>query len=42
LYQGKNAEAEADFKKAFQLDGSLKKRFQPLIDEAKSKSTTKP
>jgi tetratricopeptide (TPR) repeat protein len=38
LYQGKEKEADADFQKAFQLNPGLKKKIQPIIDEAKAKT----
>jgi hypothetical protein len=37
LYQGKEKEGDADFQKAFQLSPGLKKKIQPVIDEAKAK-----
>ena len=37
LYLRRDAEAESDFKKAFDLDPSLKKSFEPLINEAKAR-----
>ena len=37
LYQGKEKEGDADFQKAFQLNPGLKKKIQPIIDEAKAK-----
>ena len=36
IYQRKEREADTDFDKAFQLDPSLKKNVQPLIEEAKA------
>ena len=42
LRQGRDQEAEADFKTAYQLDAKLKQKLQPLIDEAKRKTTVKP
>jgi Flp pilus assembly protein TadD len=38
VYQNKDKDAEADFQKAYQLDSGLKKRLQPIIDEAKKKA----
>ena len=37
VYQNREKEAEADFQKAFQIDPALKKKIQPIIDEAKAK-----
>jgi tetratricopeptide (TPR) repeat protein len=37
-YQNKEKEADADFQKAFQLNPALKKKLQPIIDEAKAKA----
>jgi hypothetical protein len=42
LYQGKEKEAELDFQKAFQLAPALKKKVQPVIDEAKGKTKESP
>lgn len=39
LYQYRDAEAEEDFKRAFDLDPDLRKSFEPLINEAKTKRT---
>ena len=41
LYQNKDKDAEADFKKAFQLNPGLKKKLQPFIDEARAKARAK-
>ena len=38
----RDAEAESDFKKAFELDPALKKSFEPFINEAKSKRQGRP
>ena len=38
VYQGKEKEADLDFQKAFQLSPGLKKKIQPIIDEAKTKA----
>jgi hypothetical protein len=38
LYQSKEKEGDADFQKAFQLNPGLKKKIQPIIDEAKTKA----
>jgi len=37
-YQNKEKDADADFQKAFQLNPSLKKKLQPIIDEAKARA----
>jgi Flp pilus assembly protein TadD len=37
LYLHRNTESESDFNKAFGLDPSLKKSFEPLINQAKAK-----
>jgi tetratricopeptide (TPR) repeat protein len=42
LYQGKEKEGDADFQKAFQLSPGLKKKIQPVIDEAKAKTKGSP
>jgi Flp pilus assembly protein TadD len=42
IYQKKAKEADADFQKAFQLDPSLKKKVQPLIEEAKAQVKGEP
>ncbi len=41
VYQGKDKEADGDFQKAFQLNPGLKKKLQPIIDEAKAKAKAK-
>jgi predicted Zn-dependent protease len=38
IYQNKDKDADADFQKAFQLDPGLKKKLQPIIDDAKTKA----
>ena len=38
IYQGKEKDADADFQRAFQLDPGLKKKIQPIIDDAKAKA----
>jgi lipoprotein NlpI len=38
IYQNKDKDADADFQKAFQLDSGLKKKLQPIIDDAKAKA----
>jgi Flp pilus assembly protein TadD len=38
VYQGNEKEADADFQRAFKLNPGLKKKIQPIIDEAKSKA----
>jgi tetratricopeptide (TPR) repeat protein len=42
IYQGREKEADLDFQKAFQLNPSLKKKLEPLIQEAKDKARVKP
>jgi Flp pilus assembly protein TadD len=42
IYQKKQQEADADFQKAFQLDPSLRKNVQPLIEEAKAQIKSEP
>jgi Flp pilus assembly protein TadD len=42
VHQGKEREADLDFQKAFQLNPALKKKLQPLIDEAKAKAKSRP
>jgi Tfp pilus assembly protein PilF len=37
VYQNKDKDADADFQKAFQLDPGLKKKLQPIIDDAQDK-----
>ena len=37
VYQGKEKDADGDFQKAYQLDPGLRKKLQPLVDEAKAK-----
>ena len=39
---GRDAEAESDFKKAFELDAALRKTFEPLIKQAKAKRQDQP
>jgi Flp pilus assembly protein TadD len=41
LRQGRANDADADLKKAYQLDPNVRKKLQPLVDEAK-KTTGKP
>ena len=41
VYQGREKEADLDFQKAFQLNPSLKKKLEPLIQEAKDKAKPK-
>jgi hypothetical protein len=41
IYQNKDKDADADLRKAFQLDPGLKTRLQPIIDEARTKARTK-
>jgi lipoprotein NlpI len=36
IYQKREKDADADLSKGFQLDPSLKKNVQPLIEEAKA------
>jgi tetratricopeptide (TPR) repeat protein len=38
VYQNQEKDADADFQKAFQLDAGLKKKLQPIIDDAKAKA----
>jgi hypothetical protein len=38
VYQNKEKEADGDFQRAFQLNPALKKKLQPIIDEAKAKA----
>ncbi len=38
VYQNKEKEADQDFHKAFQLNPGLKKKLQPVIDDAKAKA----
>jgi len=42
IYQGKEKEAHADFQMAFKLDPGLKKKVQPIIDEARAKMKERP
>jgi Tfp pilus assembly protein PilF len=42
VYQGKEKEADADFQKAFQLNPNLKKKIQPIINDAKTKAKDRP
>jgi hypothetical protein len=42
VYQRKEKEADADFQEAFQIDPSLKKNVQPLIEEAKAQINSEP
>jgi hypothetical protein len=37
VYQDQQKDADADFAKAFQLDPGLKRKIQPIIDEARMK-----
>jgi tetratricopeptide (TPR) repeat protein len=41
IYQGKDKEADADLQKAFQINPALKKKLQPIIDDAKNKAKAK-
>jgi hypothetical protein len=41
IYQGKEKDADADFQRAFQLNPAIKKKLQPIIDEAKAKAKLK-
>ena len=38
IYQGKEKDADADFQRAFQINPALKKKIQPIIDDAKKQS----
>jgi lipoprotein NlpI len=38
IYQNKDKDGEADFQKAYQLDPNLKKKIQPIIEDAKAKA----
>ena len=42
LYLHRDAEAETDFKKAFDLDPTLRKSFEALVNEAKAKRSWRP
>jgi tetratricopeptide (TPR) repeat protein len=42
IYQGKEKEAHADLQVAFKLDPGLKKKVQPIIDEARAKMKERP
>ncbi|HXT53487.1 MAG TPA: hypothetical protein VN826_03215, partial [Candidatus Eisenbacteria bacterium] len=41
VYQNQDKEADADFQKAFQINPALKKKLQPIIDEAKANAKPK-